>query len=173
MAKLPAKDVVVLLPGILGSVLQRDGKDAWAMSKGALLRGLFSLGGSVKDLALDGDDPEQDDLGDGVTAPRLMPDLHLVPGLWKIDGYTKVRERLLDTFDFTEGKNWFDFPYDWRRDNRVAARHLAEQAPQWLKAWRCSAIRWAAWWRGRTSSCSTGGRTPAPSSRSAPPTAGP
>jgi pimeloyl-ACP methyl ester carboxylesterase len=136
MAKLPAKDVVVLLPGILGSVLQRDGKDAWAMSKGALLRGLFSLGGSVKDLALDGDDPEQDDLGDGVTAPRLMPDLHLVPGFWKIDGYTKVRERLLDTFDFTEGKNWFDFPYDWRRDNRVAARHLAEQAPQWLKAWR-------------------------------------
>jgi pimeloyl-ACP methyl ester carboxylesterase len=136
VAKLPAKDVVVLLPGILGSVLQRDGKDVWAMSKGALLRGLLSLGGSVKDLALDGDDPEQDDLGDGVTAPRLMPDLHLVPGLWKIDGYTKVRERLLDTFDFTVGKNWFDFPYDWRRDNRVAGRHLAERAPQWLKAWR-------------------------------------
>ena len=30
MAKQPMGDVVVLLPGILGSVLQRDGKDVWA-----------------------------------------------------------------------------------------------------------------------------------------------
>jgi pimeloyl-ACP methyl ester carboxylesterase len=136
MPKQTAKDVVVLLPGILGSVLQHNGKDAWAMNTGALLRGLFSLGHSVTSLALDGDDPAKLDLGDGVTAPRLMPDLHLVPGFWKIDGYTKIRERLLDTFDFTVGKNWFDFPYDWRRDNRVAAQRLAEQAPGWLKAWR-------------------------------------
>ena len=29
------------------------------------------------------DDPwEQDDLGDGVTATRLMPDVHIIPGLW-------------------------------------------------------------------------------------------
>ena len=35
-----------------------------------------------------------------------------------------------------EGQNWFDFPYDWRRDNRVAARHLGERAPGWLQAWR-------------------------------------
>ena len=35
-----------------------------------------------------------------------------------------------------DGQNWFDFPYDWRRDNRVAARHLAERAPAWLRAWR-------------------------------------
>ena len=37
---------------------------------------------------------------------------------------------------WSEGQNWFDFPYDWRRDNRVAARHLAERAPAWLHAWR-------------------------------------
>ena len=34
MAKQPLGDVVVLLPGILGSVLQRDGKDVWAPSPG-------------------------------------------------------------------------------------------------------------------------------------------
>ena len=34
MAKQPMGDVVVLLPGILGSVLQRDGKDVWAPSPG-------------------------------------------------------------------------------------------------------------------------------------------
>ena len=57
--KLPVNDVVVLLPGILGSVLERDGKDVWAMNTGALWRGLVTLGHSVKDLELDGDDPEK------------------------------------------------------------------------------------------------------------------
>ena len=126
----------MLLPGILGSVLQRDGKDVWAFSKGALWRGLVSLGGSVKDLRLDGDDPERPELGDGVSATRLMPDIHLVPGFWKIDGYGKVKRVLQARFDLVDGRNWFDFPYDWRRDNRAAAHRLAEQAPGWLERWR-------------------------------------
>jgi hypothetical protein len=130
-------DVVVLLPGILGSVLQVEGRDVWAPSKGALLRGLLSLGGSVKNLELTGvDDIDKDDLGDGVTAPRLMPDIHLIPRFWKIDGYTKIQEVLSDRFELTPELNWFEFPYDWRRDNRVAARQLAEQAPGWLDRWK-------------------------------------
>ena len=44
MAKQPMGDVVVLLPGILGSVLTRDGKDVWAPSLGAVARGLWTLG---------------------------------------------------------------------------------------------------------------------------------
>lgn len=134
--KLPVNDVVVLLPGILGSVLQRDGADVWAMSPGAAWRGLVTLGRSVKDLELRGDDPEKLDLGDGVQATRLMPDLHLIPGFWKIDGYGKVKKRLFEQFDFTDGVNWFDFPYDWRRDNRAAAHRLAEVAPRWLEEYR-------------------------------------
>ena len=134
--KMPVDDVVVLLPGILGSVLERDGRDVWAISRGAAWRGLVTLGRSVKDLQLDHDDPEKLDLGDGVKATRLMPDLHLVPGFWKIDGYGKVKRRLFEQFEFTDGLNWFDFPYDWRRDNRVAAHRLAEQAPVWLEEYR-------------------------------------
>ncbi len=34
------------------------------------------------------------------------------------------------------GKNFFTFPYDWRRDNRVAARRLKEQTNRWLREWR-------------------------------------
>jgi len=135
-SKLPMGDVVVLLPGILGSVLTRDGHDVWAVSPGASWRAIRTLGHSVTDLELHDDDPTVDDLGDGVTAPRLQPDLHLIPGLWSIDGYTQIRSRIFATFDVVEGQNWFDFPYDWRRDNRVAARHLAERAPDWLRAWR-------------------------------------
>jgi hypothetical protein len=96
-----------------------------------VLRGaLYGRSGrSVHDLELHDDDPAVDDLGDGVTAPRLQPDLHLIPGLWSIDGYSHIRSSISATFDVIDGQNWFDFPYDWRRDNRVAARHLAENVP--------------------------------------------
>ena len=135
-AKQPLGDVVVLLPGILGSVLRRDGHDVWAPSGGAVWRALRSLGRSLHDLELGADNPQVDDLGDGVTATRLVPDVHLVPGLWGIDGYTRIKRTIAARFDVIEGQNWFDFPYDWRRDNRVAARQLLEHAPRWLRDWR-------------------------------------
>jgi pimeloyl-ACP methyl ester carboxylesterase len=134
--KEPMEDVIVLLPGILGSVLQKDGKDVWAVSGGAAVSAILSLGHSIGDLELHGDDPAADDLGDGVTAPRLMSDVHLIPGLWKIDGYTKVAQSIRGGFDVTPGENYFEFPYDWRRDNRVHARRLARQSHDWLNAWR-------------------------------------
>ncbi len=84
-------DVVVLLPGITGSVLRKDGKDVWAPSGGAVVNALLSLGHDIKDLKL-GDDPPGEDEIDGVSAPRLMPDIHLIPGLWKIDGYGRIRK---------------------------------------------------------------------------------
>jgi len=136
MAKIPMRDVVVMLPGIIGSVLQKNGKDVWAVSGGAGLKALLSLGGSIKDLRL-GDDPQDvDDLGDGVTAPRILPDLSLIPGFWKIDRYGRVTKTIKGSFDVTPGLNYFEFPYDWRRDNRVAARKLADSTHTWLSAWR-------------------------------------
>lgn len=136
MPRQPMPDVVVLLPGILGSVLQRDGRDVWGATAGGVFRALMSLGGSVKSLELSGDDPDLDDLGDGVTATRLAPDLHLIPGFWKIDGYGKLSSWVREQFDVTEGQNFFTFPYDWRRDNRVAARKLARASHGWLRDWR-------------------------------------
>jgi pimeloyl-ACP methyl ester carboxylesterase len=128
----PMTDVVVLLPGITGSVLQKDGKDVWAVSPGAALRALVSFGRSITDLELHDDS----NLDDGVTAPKVMPDIHLIPGLWKIDGYGKVSNYIRRTFDVQEGQNFFEFPYDWRRDNRVAARQLKDESDRWLHAWR-------------------------------------
>jgi hypothetical protein len=129
-------DVVVILPGITGSVLAKDGRDIWAVSPGAAFKALLSLGHSLKELALDGEAPSLADLGDGVTAPRLVADAHVIPGFWSIDGYTGIYDRLSAELTLDRDQNWFDFPYDWRRDNRVAAARLAEQAPRWLDAWR-------------------------------------
>jgi pimeloyl-ACP methyl ester carboxylesterase len=136
MEKTPVADVIVLIPGITGSVLAKDGKDVWALSAGALGSGLRTIGRSIKDLKLHGDDPAADDLGDGVTAPRVMPDTHLIPGLWKIDGYGKIATTVLAEFEVERGVNFFEFPYDWRRDNRVAARLLARRSHEWLASWR-------------------------------------
>ena len=131
-------DLVVLIPGIGGSVLSRNGRDIWSFAPGAAFRGVLSRGGSIRQLRLDdGDDPTLDDLDDGVVAKALLPDLHIVPGLdWKIDGYTRFRDQLLTRFDCTPGKNYFEFAYDWRRDNRVAARKLARATGGWLRRWR-------------------------------------
>ena len=56
MPKRKMGDVVVLLPGILGSVLARDKKDVWAVNGGAALHAVLSLGKNIKQLQLD-DDP--------------------------------------------------------------------------------------------------------------------
>ena len=132
-------DVVVLLPGITGSVLYQGDRMVWGWSGRAALQALWDGGTSLRRaLALDGDDPAVDDLGDGVRATRVIPDLHLLPGVWKIDGYTRVAEALRGYFDLRPNENFFEFAYDWRRDNRVAARRLARQSHAWLAAWRAA-----------------------------------
>jgi pimeloyl-ACP methyl ester carboxylesterase len=143
MAKRDLEDIVVLLPGIVGSVLQKDGKDLWALSGQAFWQLIRSLGRSLQDLKLEGDDPELDDLGDGIRATRLMQDVHMIPGLVKIDGYTGVVRMIHDTFKVEQGSleddklaNFFEFPYDWRRDNRVAARQLKRLVDDKLHRWR-------------------------------------
>jgi hypothetical protein len=133
------KHLVIVLPGISGSVLSKEGKEVWGASTGAIWRAITSGGDSIKEIALKGaDDPSLDDLGDGVTATRLVQDLHIIPGLWKIDGYTALVSRLKSSLELETGRNLFEFPYDWRRDNRVAARKLARSAKDWLNRWRQS-----------------------------------
>jgi hypothetical protein len=60
VAKVRMRDIVVLLPGITGSVLQKDGKDIWAISGQAVWKALTSLGSSLQQLMLRDDDPEID-----------------------------------------------------------------------------------------------------------------
>jgi len=137
MAKIAIPDVIVLLPGITGSVLAKDGKEVWAPTPGAAIHALFSLGASLtRSLEVHDDDWRAADLGDGVEATRLVDSAQIIPGLWKIDGYTEIEDFLLGTFDLTRGVNYFPFPYDWRRDNRASATRLKEKSRAWLKDWR-------------------------------------
>lgn len=137
MARKPLYDMVVVLPGITGSVLQKDGEDLWAISGRAAWRALRTLGDSLQQLRLDGGDPG------GIVATRLMPDAHVVPGLVKIDGYSATVAMVADTFDTLPGSvdedapaNFIEFPYDWRLDNRVNAAKLTQSVSRRLSRWR-------------------------------------
>ena len=144
--KPPMKDMVIILPGISGSVLQKDGQDLWAVSGRAIWNVLQKAETTLSALELHNDDPNLDDIGDGVRATQMIRDTHLIPGLVKIDGYTQVSRLITDNFDVTPGDiysdpddkaaNFYHFPYDWRRDNRANARILKTLIDKRLKCWR-------------------------------------
>lgn len=140
------RHLIVLLPGVMGSVLQKDGHDAWALSGQALWRYLTSWGQSIQQLTIAQEDWRVDDLGDGVIAARLIEDLYTIPGVTEHAGYGVIARRIPEYFGMTVGNpltprddaSFYAFPYDWRRDNRVSARKLQRfvetQLPRW-RAW--------------------------------------
>ncbi len=147
----PMPDVVVVVPGVTGSVLAQgeDTNEVWGLSGRAVMNGVLSLGRSVKSLQLPegfGDTlPEKEGEGeptDGVRATKLMSDLHVIPGLWTpIKGYDGLVDKLKEWFVLdasTEERpgNLIEFPYDWRLSNAVSGRRLAATAVPALDRWR-------------------------------------
>lgn len=144
------KDIVVILPGIMGSVLQKNGKDLWNVSGQALWQVVSSLGNNLKDLKLEGDDLNGGDIGDGIKPTRFITDTYLIPGLSGfgriVDGYNRTSEQITKNFQVIEGNiyddpedkaaNFYNFPYDWRRDNRANANILKRLLDKRLKRWR-------------------------------------
>lgn len=136
------KDLVVLLPGIMGSALyDRDGHAVWAVRPGALTHAVRTLGRSLTSLRLP-DGIGDDHPGDGVIARGLIPGLHVIPGLWSpVSGYGRIEKFLLGPrFDLAARDDrparLMSFAYDWRLSNRFNARRLAREAGDALAAWR-------------------------------------
>ena len=129
----PLTDMVVVLPGIMGSTLAQDGRLVWAPSAGAVLRAIRTFGHSVRALTLPAGVADEHP-ADGVEPVALMPDLHVLPGLWTAHiGYEKLltflcspRFGLVDAGAVPAGQpaNLLPVPYDWRLSNRFNARRL-------------------------------------------------
>jgi pimeloyl-ACP methyl ester carboxylesterase len=140
MVRHELRDVVIILPGIMGSVLQKDGIDLWAASCSAAYRGILR-GHFSEHLALRREDPEVNDPGNGVRATELVTLPSIFPRFWKSDDYTSLRGMISSAFRTKgdDGKtpgNYYEFPYDWRFDNRIAARRLEALVDRVLPAWR-------------------------------------
>ncbi len=140
----PMCDLIVVLPGILGSTLAKDGKLIWAPSAGAVLCTIATLGQSIGAMELpDGIGDEHPD--DGVQPVGLMPDLHVLPGLWTANiGYGALLNWLRSRFHLIEAPqddpdrfaNFLPVPYDWRLSNRYNARRLKSIVEPALEKWR-------------------------------------
>ena len=136
----PMNDFIVLIPGILGSVLVKNDREVWGASAQSVINNLRTFGGALKDLQLEpgiGHEHPRD----GVLATRLLPRLHMIPTLWKVDGYGKLRDWLWQRFSLVrstddQAGNFMEFPYDWRLSNQLNAQLLAEQVWRHLDRWR-------------------------------------
>jgi pimeloyl-ACP methyl ester carboxylesterase len=138
-------DIVIIIPSITGSVLERDGQEVWNSTVGAGFAAVMSRGETLRSLELKGEDSGEDTYGDGVVATRLVPNLHILPGIGKIiDGYDGLRALVQNTFDniivgdqrAVGPANYFEFAYDWRRDNKFSAQALKRLIDKALPAWR-------------------------------------
>ncbi|MDH3300419.1 MAG: hypothetical protein OES24_07925 [Acidimicrobiia bacterium] len=150
MTKTPLRDLVVVLPGIMGSVLEGPGGTAlWDPGYG-MARRLFGHRKWVRELTITGlDDPGDTSHLNGVRPVSLVESKAIVPGIKRIGGYSELHQALDNTFDLVEGDqhdparrrgnvppNYFRFAYDWRRDNRASAMQLKELIDVALPAWR-------------------------------------
>jgi pimeloyl-ACP methyl ester carboxylesterase len=140
-------DLVVVLPGIMGSTLglktaTKSAKDnlVWAVSAGAVVKAARNLLGHAPRLALpDGIGDEHP--GDNVEPVALMPDLHVIPGLWTpIRGYDSLL-KLLNRLGYqhqptTRPANLLPVAYDWRLSSRYNGRMLASIVEPALDQWR-------------------------------------
>ncbi|MFE3068442.1 lipase family alpha/beta hydrolase [Streptomyces sp. NPDC059247] len=125
-------DLVVFVPGILGSRLTREGRDVWNQS----LRALFRLRGRSRVMAEVALPPG---IGDGrpegpyaLVADGLLKSPDALPGLLSSLGYPDVRAAL---GELAEGQ-YVPFAYDWRLSNRLTARDLKECVERALARWR-------------------------------------
>jgi pimeloyl-ACP methyl ester carboxylesterase len=146
-------DVVVVVPGIMGSTLARRQDDrlipVWAPSAGALVNAIRTLGGNIRSLTLP-EDVGEGDPKDGIQPTGLMPDIHVVPGLWSVNlGYSRLVGWLIKTFhlfpydpdaDLADEDrpipNLVCFAYDWRLSNRLNAERLKTMVEPVLASWR-------------------------------------
>ncbi|MBC7880755.1 MAG: hypothetical protein H7Y37_05420 [Anaerolineae bacterium] len=144
MTKQNLKDIVVILPGILGSVLQKNGKDLWISGTSALANVAAAKSWNTE-LRLLNDSGKPEEAGDGVKAVGILRGIGIVPGFWKWDGlgYTRLLQVIEENFKTVralpeEGKlaNLIEFPYDWRRDNRFTAQWLSITVAKFLGQWR-------------------------------------
>jgi pSer/pThr/pTyr-binding forkhead associated (FHA) protein len=106
----PKRRPVIFVPGLTGSELWRGSERRWPHPR------LFFTHPHL--LRLSEDNPLE---------PRaIVGEVVIVPNLIKLDQYSRLTDYLEEGLGYEREKDLFEFPYDWRKDCRLAARQLAD-----------------------------------------------
>jgi hypothetical protein len=125
-------DLIVVIPGIFGSRLEReDGTLLYDLTLAGLPRTLWTLA-DQRAAPPFGDRPP----ADGVVATDLF-NYQLLPGFFGNDDYGALVDTLRGIVKDPD-RQVITFPYDWRASNRWAAEDLERVARGALSAWRRS-----------------------------------
>jgi hypothetical protein len=130
-----AQDLIVVVPGITGSVLRRGERVLWDLSVAAVAHGLSRTAQVLQALRL------PDGLGDAepegahwLEPAGLIQGWHLWPGFWAGAGYGLLLHRLRRLHP--NPARVVEFAFDWRLSNRVSARWLQATVETELGRWR-------------------------------------
>jgi pimeloyl-ACP methyl ester carboxylesterase len=134
-------DLIVIVPGILGSRLMKNGDEVWGTTARRLLVNILTFGHFMKSKLAIPADVDPDEPNDGVMASGLITGLNVIPGLLGMDFYDRLRSHLRTDLELMPGQ-LVEFPYDWRLSCRVNGklltdfldRNLTEYAAQYGKA---------------------------------------
>ena len=144
MAKTVMRDVVVILPGITGSVLvDEKGDEIWNVSGQAAWSYIRTLGDSLEELVVASHPAGTDASPGGVRATSLVRGIHGVFGLGRIDGYAALASMIHESFNIAPASddpsvpaNYYECAYDWRLSNRTAAAKLKALVDTRLPVWQ-------------------------------------
>lgn len=141
--KAQMRDLLLMLPGVMGSALKQGSSTLWDSSYRMALKTLMNPHRTLDALRLDPRDQNEEAGGRSVVATHVLPDVSIIPGFVKINGYSTLRAFILQNFDVIHGtvhnpkpSNFLEVPYDWRQDNRVTAQALQSLINQRLPQWR-------------------------------------
>lgn len=132
------KDMVVIVPGLMGSVLSKGGQTLWGESYLGYLQDFLQAGARQNPLILGEDRHDGALLSDDVEAVDLVGNYRVLDRFFATPGYSDLLNRLLgdDRLNLQLGLSLHKFPYDWRRSVRHAAHVLKTRCQHWLENWR-------------------------------------
>jgi pSer/pThr/pTyr-binding forkhead associated (FHA) protein len=104
---------IVFVPGFFGSELHRGQEKIWPNIT-RLLR-----------------EPELFNSNVPMEAKRIVGEVVIVPNLITQEKYDRMGDFLEEALGYERGKNLLEVPYDWRQDNRLSAKTLANAIDDW------------------------------------------
>jgi len=107
---MPARRPVVFVPGTMGSELWQGNERVWPN-----IKMIFK-------------NPEIVRLPSAVPleARGIVDQVVIVPNLIKVDQYNRLGDYMVEDLGYERGKDFFEFPYDWRQDVRISAQQLSK-----------------------------------------------